>query len=534
MAQTDQTFNFRDIKDAQLVNVGGTVNQIYQLPPREQNPIFTQQQHPQTDLIRAVHNVYVRGVLEDALRRVNPGFEIKLRSDPSAAGASEPYQHYQIAGNIRQIFTDIERKLLILGEPASGKTVLLLQLTEQLLQEAATDSRARVPVVVNLSSWAVKREPLDQWLVVELRKVYGASRKLSRDLIGGNRLIYMLDGLDEVAEVYRADCLDAINAFIGPDTQITVCSRITEYNALSGKLDIHNAVELQPLDRETFQGYLIDGGLSAEVAAELTETLTSDPDVWQQTRKPLFANILIDTYADRTYIPPTSDDANTLGRVYEIAIAPYITRQLDRTDKPYPDDKTRHYLAWMAWQMNEHKMTSFYGEALQGEWLHRLISQRIFRILFGLFLGLSGGLFVGLVSGLIVGIASNLSAGLTSALVFGLSGAIIGSVGGGVFLGRGDITIERRMSFRINQKRLIIGFISGLTGGLFVALIFGLFFGRNFGLSAGLVSGSTFGLTLGLSKETSVSDRVKLNQGITDSITVGLLFGFIGILLMRT
>lgn len=114
-------------------------------------------------------------------------------------------------------------------------------------------------------------------------------------------------------------------------------------------------------------------------------------------------------------IPPTSADADPLNRVYEIVVAPYVTRQLDRTDKPYPDDKTRHYITWMAWQMNQREMTGFYSEALQITWLHRQRSSRTFRALsvlsFGLIAVLSVGLIFGPISGLSIGLGVGLSAG---------------------------------------------------------------------------------------------------------------------------
>jgi hypothetical protein len=47
------------------------------------------------------------------------------------------------------------RTLLILGEPGAGKTIALLKLAEDLIVGTTPDLRQQIPVVFNLSSWAI-------------------------------------------------------------------------------------------------------------------------------------------------------------------------------------------------------------------------------------------------------------------------------------------------------------------------------------------------------------------------------------------
>jgi predicted NACHT family NTPase len=61
---------------------------------------------------------------------------------------------------ISQVFDEGASALLILGGPGTGKTTLLLELALDLLQLAEQDESRSIPTVFNLSSWAVRRQPL--------------------------------------------------------------------------------------------------------------------------------------------------------------------------------------------------------------------------------------------------------------------------------------------------------------------------------------------------------------------------------------
>jgi hypothetical protein len=71
-----------------------------------------------------------------------------------------------------EMFDELDRALLILGEPGAGKTTLLLELALDLLGRAAQDAAHRIPVVFQLSSWAQQRRPLADWLVDALHEQY--------------------------------------------------------------------------------------------------------------------------------------------------------------------------------------------------------------------------------------------------------------------------------------------------------------------------------------------------------------------------
>jgi transcriptional regulator with XRE-family HTH domain len=103
--------------------------------------------------------------------------------------------------------------LLVLGAPGTGKTVLLQELVQELVDGWADDPTQPVPVLIPLSSWAQRRGPLDGWLVDQLFRLYSVDRKLAWQWIEARRVLPLLDGLDEVPAQHREACVGAINDY---------------------------------------------------------------------------------------------------------------------------------------------------------------------------------------------------------------------------------------------------------------------------------------------------------------------------------
>jgi hypothetical protein len=131
--------------------------------------------------------------------------------------------------------------MLILGEPGSGKTTTLLELARDLLERAEQDVDVPLPVVLHLAAWnrrdckkysclrfgRSQPEPqkIENWVVEELHnspviedltgkdRHYEIDRKVARYWLREQRLVLLLDGLDEVAPEQRQDCVKAIREF---------------------------------------------------------------------------------------------------------------------------------------------------------------------------------------------------------------------------------------------------------------------------------------------------------------------------------
>src|SRR6266542_3385864 len=58
-----------------------------------------------------------------------------------------------IISDISQAFDATEGRLLIVGEPGAGKTILLYTLGKMLIKRASQEDLNAIPVILNLSSW---------------------------------------------------------------------------------------------------------------------------------------------------------------------------------------------------------------------------------------------------------------------------------------------------------------------------------------------------------------------------------------------
>ncbi len=92
-------------------------------------------------------------------------------------------------------FTNSGRSLLITGDSKSGKTASLLRLARVLIERAKDDPSQSIPVVLNLSS--LTDGNFEQWLISELRTRYDVPEELCRHWLLQNRLILLLDGVDD-------------------------------------------------------------------------------------------------------------------------------------------------------------------------------------------------------------------------------------------------------------------------------------------------------------------------------------------------
>ncbi len=152
-------------------------------------------------LLRKVRAFWITGVLEHSLHGAAL-IALELAQQPEAV--AHPWQlvlhhpagapHSLPAGtHISQVYDAAEGELLILGAPGSGKTTLLLELARELLDRAQHEEQHPLPVVFNLSSWAIKQQPLADWLVEELTSTYQVPRPLGQAWVEADQILPLLD-----------------------------------------------------------------------------------------------------------------------------------------------------------------------------------------------------------------------------------------------------------------------------------------------------------------------------------------------------
>ncbi|MCB0155066.1 MAG: NACHT domain-containing protein, partial [Anaerolineae bacterium] len=386
---------------------------------------------------------------------------------------------------IIDVFEQQRKSLLILGTPGSGKTTMLLELARDLILQAQQDFMYPIPVVFNLSSWANLRLSLAEWLVIELNDKYQISKKLARSWVENDALILLLDGLDEVQETHRFECIATINMFLlEHDSPLVVCSRISDYENIGGKLQTQGAILLQPLTHNQINDYFERIG---DGYRTVHKTLQQDTALQELAQSPLMLSIITLVYQGVS--------SNSLGQHRSVEkhrqylFNAYIKRMIERRSpiQPYTLQETLKWLIWLATNMAQRQQTIFSMADLQPDWLQNRFQLWIFR----LFFGLSGGLVFGLIIGLIFGLVSESDHGLIDGVLIGLRLGLIGGLIVGLSFRR--IGVRPVLQFDFDRQESIGNLIGGLIFGLVVGGILGLFFGLRLGLIGGQIVWLLFG-----------------------------------------
>ncbi|MEB3283069.1 MAG: NACHT domain-containing protein [Lyngbya sp.] len=513
-------------------------------PPTQQEYRFRQK------LLNEVQEFWVENVLERSLHNkamIDLGLEERpdLVERPFGNVQISPEQSQKPLPTSRGITTAFNRgrTLLILGEPGAGKTTVLLKLARDLIARTSDNLNRPIPVVLNLSSWAKKRQKIADWLVDELQSNYGVSKSLGKAWVKDQQLLLLLDGLDEVRAKHREACVEAINQFMKDYgvTEMVVCSRIKDYQALSNRLQVRGAICVQPLTSKHINQYLDQAGEQLQGVKTL---LQQDTAMQEMMKSPLTLSIVSMAYKDISV-----ENLQQFGSIEERRrhlFETYIERMFRRHGRAmrmkYTPEQTKHWLNWLATRMVLESQTVFLIEKIQFTWLekkgerifYRVVSALASGLIIGLILGLILGLIIGLIYWLILGLIYWLIGGLIGGLIYGLIyGLIVGLING--LIGGEIKTVESlkwsSQEFKKSIKKgliygLILGLILGLINGLINRLINGLINGLILGLINGLILGLSYAIIQGL-KGPEIQTKKVLNQGLKKSALNAIFLGII-------
>jgi hypothetical protein len=227
-----------------------------------------------------------------------------------------------LAGKGRELVEVLARvptgRLVVLGEPGVGKTMLMVRLMLDLLARRADGGP--VPVLAPAASWNPEKRDLHGWLADMLVTGYPDMALPPPGSTVGNRfealvaaglILPVLDGLDEISESAKA--IKRINEELRPGEQVVVTCRTEQYRAAvrpqggQGVALRAAAVQLSTLEFDEVASYLRKDADPAEGRWDFLDTLSAGSPVRQALTTPLMAGL-----ARAIYNPRPGELAGTL------------------------------------------------------------------------------------------------------------------------------------------------------------------------------------------------------------------------------
>jgi hypothetical protein len=215
---------------------------------------------------------------EERLRRLQDPFPLPVkwtRADPLLAdhwpnvgGGSETGAPLDLDGTIEDIVPVFDRipshRLVVLGAAGAGKSVVALRFVLDSLDHHQPGDP--VPVLLTLPTWDPLTRGLWEWVAdrlsaehPELGEPSGLGTRLADELACPERILLVLDGLDEMPPGWRGEALLALNRELDQNARLLLTARPGEYRDAIQAADVVTgavAVELRPLRHEDLAEYL--------------------------------------------------------------------------------------------------------------------------------------------------------------------------------------------------------------------------------------------------------------------------------------
>jgi NACHT domain len=496
---------------------------------------------------------------EDKFRRLQDPFPLPVSWGPADAAISDHWENVcgqcpsgepvSLNGQLDHIVDVFDQvpsgRLVVLGKPGAGKTVLTLRFTLDLLKRRPRGER--VPVIFSLASWHPGKQSLQVWMSERLVVDYPAlgarapsGSTWAWELVHSQCVLPVLDGLDEIPGLLRGEAMRCLNAAFNRDASVVLTCRTDEYRDTVDSVDVFTAaavIELRSLSlgdladylsRTTRQIHQNGGDLPTTKWEPVLAYLRENPDqpvvqtVVEVLSIPLMTSMARTAYSDTSANPsylldnrfadPAALEEHLLEAFIPAAYSCYSMA---------PDTPT--VSAWVRYRPEQaHDWLRFLARYLNQLGSYDLAWWQMIHAVPRLTRGLLTGLVCGLMFGLVGELAAGPVHGLAYGLMFGLASGL--SSGLGQQSGPSRVQVRFRGTAKPFFRRFAIGVAIGLVFGLVYALsVEGV-------LVVGLVYGLAVGLHVWLGKPADAakvsSPSTVLKQDRTATLVFGLSFAF--------
>ena len=227
----------------------------------------------------------------------------------------------ELAGKDKELVEVLARvptgRLVVLGEPGTGKTMLMVRLVLDLL--AHRDPGGPVPILASMASWNPVEQDLRSWLagqlIVDHPPLAGplaedtATSTLAAALLASGLILPVLDGFDEIPEEIRGPAVSRINDALRPGEPVVVTCRSKEYRrairpegGIEATIRAAAVVELRLLDADDVRRYLHDDAAGPAAKARWTpvfEVLGTETPAGEALSTPLMVGLARSIYNPR-------------------------------------------------------------------------------------------------------------------------------------------------------------------------------------------------------------------------------------------
>ena len=267
---------------------------------------------------------------------------------------------------------EISGKLLILGNPGSGKTTELLKFATALATKAILNPLEPIPVLLELSTWT--EGTMETWIMARLKRLYNVDGMTAQAWLRDEQLVLLLDGLNELGLIRQERAIVEINHFLAETgyPHCVVCCRSEEYEVGQERLSqLNGAIYLKPLSDGQIQRYLEDVGRSP-----FWGNIENQPALRTLARSPLLLTMMVTVYQDRQI------------RTSEELLDLYIDYAFTRNGRPGGDriatrPQAMHYLHCLARQLKLQSRTELLIERIQPKSLPSDGDRLLYRLLCG-------------------------------------------------------------------------------------------------------------------------------------------------------